>query len=401
MAPPPGSKALADLDLTSPAFFADPYPTYRRLRDESPVHPVGPDTYLLSRYADVSRVLRDHDRFSSSPMNMGAPGFKFLIGSDPPDHTRLRRLVNRPFHPAAIAALEPRIREIADGLVDELVAAGERGEADLVEHVAYPLPVIVIAELLGIPIERRADFKRWSDAMIGGMSEDFDRAAGAVAAMEMFQYFNDVIAERRASPGEDLVSLLVGGAEPLDNQELLMFCMLLLVAGNETTTNLISNGAMALFDRPAAVARLRKSPDLLPAAVEEALRFDAPVQSLMRRVTEDVVLGDGSAVRAGSTVVVLYGSANRDERRYGEGADDFVVDRYAPLRGVADHVGFGAGIHYCLGAPLARLEARVVAETLLARTRSMRPVGAGRRTSSMLVRGMTSLPVTFEPVDAV
>jgi cytochrome P450 len=394
MAPPP------ELDLASPSFFADPYPAYRQLRDESPVHPIGPGTWLLSRYEDVSRVLRDHDRFSSSPMNMGAPGFKFLIGADPPDHTRLRRLVNRPFHPAAIALLEPRIREICEGLVDELCAANERGEADLVEHVAYPLPVIVIAELLGIPIERRADFKRWSDAMIGGMSEDFDRSAGALAAMEMFGYFNDVIAERRAAPGDDLVSLLVGGAEPLDNQELLMFCMLLLVAGNETTTNLISNGALALFDRPEAVARL-EDVSLLPAAIEEALRFDAPVQSLMRSVTEDVVLGDGQAVRAGSTVVVLYGSANRDERHYGDDAEDFVVDRYAPLRGVADHVGFGAGIHYCLGAPLARLEARVVGETLLARTRGMRPQpGTGRRTASMLVRGMTSMPVTFEPVAA-
>lgn len=388
---------LESIDLASPAFFADPYPAYRRLRDEAPVHQVATGTWLLSRYDDVSRALRDHDRFSSSPMNMGAPGFKFLIGSDPPDHTRLRRLVNRPFHPAAIAQLEPRIRAICAELVDELCEANDRGDADLVQHVAYPLPVIVIAELLGIPIERRADFKRWSDAMIGGMDEGFDRSAGALAAMEMFGYFNDVIAERRSAPGDDLVSLLVGGSEPLDNQELLMFCMLLLVAGNETTTNLISNGALALFDRPAAVTRLREAPGLIPAAIEEALRFDAPVQSLMRRTTEDVVLGDGQRVPEGDTVVVLYGAANRDERHYGPDADDFVVDRYEHVRGVADHVGFGAGIHYCLGAPLARLEARVVAETLLERTRGMKPAGEGRRTASMLVRGLTSLPVTFEP----
>lgn len=391
MAPP-------ELDLASPAFFADPYPTYRRLRDESPCHRTADGAWLLSRYDDVSRALRDHDTFSSSPMNMGAPGFKFLIGSDPPDHTHLRRLVNRPFHPAAIAALEPRIRAICSELVDELCDANARGEADLVEHVAYPLPVIVIAELLGIPIERRADFKRWSDAMIGGMSEDFDRSAGATAAMEMFAYFNDVIADRRTSPGDDLISLLVGGAEPLSNQELLMFCMLLLVAGNETTTNLISNGALALFDRPEAVARLRDEPALLPAAIEEALRFDAPVQSLMRRVVREVEIG-GRTLAPGATVVVLYGAANRDERHY-DRADEFVVDRYAGVRGVADHVGFGAGIHYCLGAPLARLEARVVGEELLRRTRGMRPAAAGRRTSSLLVRGMTSLPVTFETAGA-
>jgi cytochrome P450 len=390
---------MEPLEPFDPAFLADPYPIYRRLRDEDPVHREATGGWLLTRYDDVTRALRDYDTFSSSPMNMGAPGFKFLIGSDPPDHTRLRRLVNRPFHPAAIAALEPRIRAICSSLVDELCEANAGGTADLIEHVGEPLPVIVIAELLGIPPERRSDFKRWSDAMLGGLSPDFDRAAGALAAMEMFSYFNEVIEARRTDPGTDLISLLVGGSEPLNTMELQMFCMLLLVAGNETTTNLVSNGALALFSHPEAVARLRDEPALIPAAIEEVLRYDAPVQSLMRVTTREVEL-HGVTIPRGAGVGVVYASANRDERHYGPTADAFVVDRFAGAKGAADHVGFGAGIHFCLGAPLARLEARVVAETLLARTRGMRPAGEGERISNVIVRGMRRLPVTFEPVEA-
>ena len=372
----------------------NPYPAYAALRDHDPVHytPVL-QAWILSRYDHVVAALRDHDRFSSAPLNGGAPGFRFLIGSDPPDHTTLRRLVNRPFHPNAIAAMEPRIRAICNELVDDLIAHNEKGAADLIEHVGYPLPVIVIAEMMGIPPERRDDFKRWSDAMLGGLSPDFDRSQGAVAAMEMFSYFNEVIAERREKPGDDLLSLLVGGKEPLSNQELLMFCMLLLVAGNETTTNLVSNGALALFENADAVRRLREDRALVPQAIEEALRYDAPVQCLWRLTRTEVEI-DGTTIPEGAQVMVLYGSANRDERHFAS-PDSFDIDRRP-----TDHVAFGAGIHLCLGASLARLEARVVTETLLDRTRHMERTGPGERIHNMIVRGMRSIPVKFEPVAA-
>jgi cytochrome P450 len=389
------------IDVFDPVFLDDPYPTYARLRDDDPVHRESRGAWLLSRYDDVVGALRDPARFSSAPLNAGAPGFKFLIGSDPPDHTTLRRLVNKPFHPAAIAQMEPRIRAIAEELIDELMEKAEanNGEVDLVASVGFPLPVIVISDLLGIPAERREDFKRWSDAMIGGLSPDSDRSKQAVAAMEMFAYFNEVIAERRERPGEDLISLLVGGTEPLSNEELLMFCMLLLVAGNETTTNLLSNLTLVMLARDDVQDALRdpSRPTALRDAIEETLRYDAPVQSLWRRSTGTYEV-NGTTVPEGSEVVVIYGSANRDPRKY-ERADEFVLDRFSGVA-VPDHVGFGAGIHHCLGAPLARLEARVAIETLLSRTKDLRPPASGvpgQRIHNTIVRGMTSLPLDVQP----
>ena len=390
---------MEPLNPFDPAFLDNPYPAYARLREADPVHRESTGSWMLTRYDHVVSALRDQARFSSAPLNMGAPGFKFLIGSDPPDHTTLRRLVNRPFHPAAIAALEPRVRSIAAELVDDLLAMADKegGEADLVAHLAFPLPVIVIAELLGIPPERRDDFKRWSDAMIGGLSPDADREKQGVAAMEMFAYFNDVIAERRERPGDDLISLLVSGTEPLSNQELLMFCMLLLVAGNETTTNLLSNLTLVLLHRDDVQAALRDAsrPTAIRDAIEETLRYDAPVQALWRHTTTDIDVG-GTKVPEGSRVNVVYASANRDASHY-ERADEFVLDRFAGVP-VPDHVGFGTGIHQCLGAPLARLEARVAIDTLLSRTRSLAPSSdPGDRIHNVIVRGMKRLPVVVEP----
>ena len=395
----------------SSAVMADPYPWYERLRAESPVHhDAYDDLWVISRYDDVLHVLRDPATFSSAA-GMGdllvggylgrrrAPefvldlaGMRLLIASDPPDHTVLRRLVSKAFTPREIMALEPRIRALTEAMVDDLIDAGDG--ADLVTQLAYPLPVIVIAELLGIPGERRDDFKRWSDDLVGALSGTWDPSRGQFSGMEMFMYFSEVVAERTRNPGDDLISLLVtrgrDGGAALDPMEIVMFCALLLIAGNETTTNLIGNGAQALFDHPDQARRLRDDPSLVPDAVEEALRYDAPVQALFRATTAAVRIGDVELPEH-ARVMVLFASANRDESRFPT-ADRFVVDR-APN----DHLGFGSGIHLCIGAPLARLEARIVAETMLRRIRRLEPTGEPSRVDSFILRGFTRLPVRAVP----
>ena len=369
-------------------FQRDPYPTYERLRDESPCHyDAATGTYVLTRYDDVWTALRDWERFSSASQmrgGMGAAASRFLIFSDPPDHTKLRRLVTKPFAPSAIGEWEPRVRAICESLVDGII---ERGHADLVDDLGIPLPVTVIAEMLGIPADRREDFKRWSDDLIGGTSPDFDPMGAAQSMSEMFSFFATEVEGRRANPGPDLVSSLVTGAEPLSVDELLMFCMLLLVAGNETTTNLVSNMTLALFAHPDAMTALRGDPSLVASAVEEALRYDAPVQALGRTAVVATEF-HGVTIPRKARVLPLYGAANRDPRHYPQ-AERYVVDRNP-----RDHVAFGSGIHYCLGAALARLEGRVVFETLLRRTGAIEQAGEPERVENMIVRGLRHLPIT-------
>lgn len=407
-----------------PSILADPYPHYAWLRENAPVYRVEDlDLWVISRYEDVYRILKDPATFSSLHgmgllMGGGPPGklrdffrarntpmggmsydemasLRSLLASDPPDHTRLRRLVGKPFTPMAISALEGRIRAICEDLVDDLCAANARGEADLIEHLAYPLPVIVIAEMLGIPAERRDEFKRWSDDMVGTLSAGLRKESAQQSAMEMFQFFMEAIEERQRKPGSDLISLLVKSnedGERLNTMEIVMFCVLLLIAGNETTTNLIANGALAFFARPALWKELKKNPELVPAAVEEALRYDSPAQGIFRATTRPVEL-HGVTIPANAPVMILAGSANRDPRQYKD------PDEFQLTRNPKDHLAFGAGIHLCLGAPLARLEARIVTEVLLRRTRGMRQRGEITRVDSFILRGVSRMPIAFEAIE--
>jgi cytochrome P450 len=406
---------VTEFNPFDPQVGVDPYPFYADLRDNDPVHYIkAAGIWAVSRYDDIVQVARNHDLFSSEQMGpMGPPGdadelppglaesmpmgggmmgaadmagVRFLLNSDPPDHTKLRRLVTKPFTPSAIAELEPRVRHLCEELVDDLVAAGRDGDVDLIERLAIPFPTIVIAELMGIEPERRDDFKRWSNAMIGAMSPDYDFASGLTPMMEMWQYFGEIIAKRKADPQDDLISMLVSGPETLSETELLMFCMLLLIAGNETTTNLIGNGTVAFFNNPDEGARLRDDPSLVPMAIEEALRFDSPVQALWRSAKADVEM-HGTTIPEGAMVMVLYASGNRDDRKFDE------ANRFDITRNPKDHVAFGSGIHFCLGAPVARLEARVAAETLLQKSVVIEPAGDITRSHNLLLRGVSSMPV--------
>lgn len=412
------------VNLFDPGFLADPYRTYAWMRENSPVHHLGGGYWALSRHEDVVNVLRNPGVFSSElgyegMMGGGAAtmpgadpehrramtdsgmglltasfaGLRVLISVDPPDHTRLRRLVSKPLSPRSIWALEPRVREICNGLVDEMLAARIDGVADLWSHVSYPLPTMVIAEMLGMPSERKADFKRWSDALVNGMSlgGGGDMRQGATGAMQMFQYFNELIAERRAQPRDDLISLMVrddaGGDDALSTPELIAFCVLLLIAGNETTTNLLGNFFEAMDRYPDELARLRREPDLINSAVEEALRYDSPVQGLWRGLREPTKI-NGVELPAGARVMTLFAAANHDRSQYGEDAEVFRSDRNP-----TDHVAFGTGIHVCLGAALARLEARVAISTILERTADLEKAGEPLRPLSPVLRGVRSQPL--------
>jgi cytochrome P450 len=383
-----------------PEVKADPYPYYTDLRREAPVHQIeGMGVYAISRYDDVMFAMNHPEIFSSAGFNdmtINDKPAKMLIFTDPPDHTKLRNLINRGFTPRMIAELEPRIREITEELIDAVV---ERGELDLIGDFAMPLPVTIIAELLGVDPAHKEDFKRWSDWIVADFVGDIppDVQEAHERDMEDFQaFFKGAVEERHERPTDDLIGALVraGDDQALTAEEVLAFIVLLLVAGNETTTNLVGNAMIALLAHPYQLKMLRDDSSLIPNAVEEALRYDAPVQFLFRRAARTVDLS-GITIPEGSICTVIFGSANRDERRYADS------ERFDITRDASGHVAFGHGIHFCLGAPLARLESRVALEALLRRLPDLRRVEPDiELIPSFFLRGPKRLPLAFTPVSA-
>ncbi len=386
-----------------PEFVADPYPTYHRLRAEDPVHhnPLG--FWVLTRYEDVVAALRDPRlakeaiaEFIAARFGQPVPAMGLsMLDRDPPDHTRLRSLVSKAFTRGVVEGLRPRIQKIVDQLID----GGEaKGTMELIEEFAYPIPVTVICEMLGVPVEDHERFKGWSidiarglDGLLLSAGSEI-RQRSAEARHGLAGYFRELIAERRASPRGDMLSELIAAEEAgdkLSEEELLATCILILVAGHETTVNLIGNGMLALLRHPAELRRLRENPALIQSAVEELLRYDGPVQRTARIPSEDVTIA-GRTIGKGEMVMPFIGAADRDPAQFSD------PDRLDITRADNKHVAFGLGIHFCLGAPLARLEGQIAISTLVKRLPKLAlATDAPAYRPSLTLRGLSTLPVSF------
>lgn len=387
-----------------PEFIANPHPFYHRLRAEDPVHrsTLLPDTWIVTRYADVSMVLRDarfdrHDaenffreRFGEGPLI--SVFTKWMLFRDPPNHTRLRTLVNKAFTPRAIEGLRPRIQELVDHLLD---AVQHNGRMDVMVDLAYPLPVLVICELLGVPAKDRDLFKEWS----GDVARTLDPIQtpemvekGHAVVESMVAYFRDLIATLRKNPQDNILSAMIAAEERgdrLSEDELLANCILLFSAGHETTVNLIGNGLLALLRNPEQKRLLQENPILIQTAVEEFLRYDGPVQLTGRSVREDVEIG-GKHIRAGERVITVLAAANRDPAQFPD------PDRLDITRKDNHHIAFGHGIHFCLGASLARTEGQLAIGTLLRRMPQVTLIDDQPRwRPAFTLRGLETLPVRF------
>jgi pimeloyl-[acyl-carrier protein] synthase len=400
-----------DRHLRDQAFFADPYPSYDRLRQEAPVAwSETEQAWLLTRYADVVTTVQDPRHFSSrgrmlatlehlsAPERARLKQFEDhfsvgLLNSDPPDHTRIRALVNKAFTPRVVEQLRPRVQALADELLDAVQAVGEM---NVVRDLAQPLPVTVISGLLGVPPEDRRQFKVWADSILSFQGAGVLPAGFLELSQEslvaMRGYFSGLIEERRRHPHDDLLGRLVEaemGGDRLTEAELMTTSVTLLIAGYETTTTLITNGLYTLLRHPDQLQSLRDDPALMPAAIEELLRFESPLQRNPRRVAGDMEYA-GQRMRAGELVLQMLGSANRDQAVFPD------PDRLDITRQPNRHVAFGQGIHFCLGAPLARAEAQIAIGTVLRRMPHLRlNTDAIAWASHPLLRAMPSLPVAF------
>ncbi|MGP8297529.1 cytochrome P450 family protein [Streptomyces inhibens] len=402
-----GTGPDAPIDVTP--LLDDPYAAYAALRAAGPVHRItgadGQPAWLVTRYDDVRRALADPrlslDKRHATPG--GYRGFSLppaldanLLNMDPPDHTRVRRLVVKAFTPGRVNALREPVRRVADELLD---AMAERGRADLIADYAGPLPITVICDLLGIPQEDRRDFLAWSDALI---TPDPSRPGQMKEAVgSMLEFYTGLIAAKRAQPGDDLLSDLIAvrddaggdeGGDRLSEDELTSLAFLILLAGYENTVHLIGNAVLTLLDHPEQLRQLQRNPAELPAAVEEFLRYDGPAPLAIRRFPkEDLEIG-GVRIPAGESVLLSIASANRDPGRFPE------PDTMDPGRDLSGHLAMGHGIHYCLGAPLARMETVTALDALLARFPELRldvPRGALRHRRALRARGLISLPVAW------
>lgn len=404
-------------DLFGSVFKADPYPTYALMREISPFHRrTSTDgktaIWFVTRYADVSALLRDHKRLVKSVANTLTPAQRaalpvsppllqlisnHMLNLDPPDHTRLRGLVSKAFTQQVVLQMQGRIQAVADELLDDVHV---KGEMDLIEDFAFPLPIIVIAELLGIPPRDRRRFRNWSNAFVtpsANLERSAKKMAKAGKVMEDFtQYMRRIFAERRMEPRDDLISLLLQAEEDGDQlreEELFSMVILLIVAGHETAVNLIGNGVLALLQHPEQLVQLREQPILLSTAIEEMIRYDGPVErATMRFAAEAIPVADGLTIQRGDAVSLILAAADRDPAQFPR-PDSFDIAR-DPNR----HLGFGQGIHYCLGAPLARLEGQIAINILLQRYSHLHlavPIDQLRWRTIPILRGLHHMPVRF------
>jgi cytochrome P450 len=396
---------LSTIDLQAPEHRADPHPIYRAMRAAAPVFPstFEPDTYLLTGFADCEAILRD-PRWSSDPSHrtvqdddidvrtaLSLSDANILLFTDPPDHTRIRKLMSKAFTPRSVERLRPKVQAIVDELLD---GVAERGSVEIVGELGYTVPVTVICEMLGVPLADRDQFGPWSsDAsrLLDGVLDEETTNRGLLGAMQIIAYLGDLIAARRVDPQDDLLSALVHAEDEgvgLSEEELRLNTLLLFVAGHETTMNLIGNGMYALLRNRDQFDRLRADPSLIAGAVEELLRFDGPVHISSRTAVTDVEV-NGHPFRAGETALTILAAANRDPARFTD------PDRLDIGRDEGPHLTFSYGIHYCLGAALARLEGQVVINSLVQRFGDMairtEPV---TYRDHFVLRGLRELEVT-------